>query len=244
MPKPLFLVSDVHLGAVPEETEAAFRRWLRHAAESASRLVINGDLFDFWFEYRRVVPGEHVRVLALLADVAEAGVPVMLIGGNHDWWGGDFMRRRLGVDFRREPVRLSHAGKSILVAHGDGVGRGDLGYRALKLALRSRASQWAFRWLHPDLGAWVADRVSSTRAEAERPPKRGPRRAAQLTRWAREELVRDRSLDIVALGHVHQPLLVEAEPGRYYVNSGDWVRHRTYVEIGESGEPRLHEWTR
>ena len=236
-------MSDVHLGAVPEETEAAFRRWLRHAAESASRLVINGDLFDFWFEYRRVVPGEHVRVLALLADVAEAGVPVMLIGGNHDWWGGDFMRRRLGVDFRREPVRLSHAGKSILVAHGDGVGRGDLGYRALKLALRSRASQWAFRWLHPDLGAWVADRVSSTRAEAERPSGRGPRRVAQLTQWAREALARDRSLDIVALGHVHQPLVVEVEPGRHYVNSGDWVRHRTYVEIVETGEPRLHEWT-
>lgn len=242
MPKPLFLVSDVHLGAVPAETEAAFRRWLRHAAESASRLVINGDLFDFWFEYRRVVLGEHVRALALLADVVDAGVPVMLIGGNHDWWGGDFMRNRLGVDFRPEQVRLSHAGKSILVAHGDGVGRGDLGYRAMKLVLRSRVSQWAFRWLHPDLGAWVADRVSSTRAEAEQPSGRGPRRAAQLDQWAREQLAQDQSLDIVALGHVHQPLVVEAVPGRYYVNSGDWVRHRSYVTIGESGEPALHEW--
>ncbi len=241
MSKPLFLVSDVHLGAVPPETEAAFRRWLRYAKERASRLVINGDLFDFWFEYRRVVPGEHVRVLALLAEIAETGVPVVLMGGNHDWWGGDFMQR-LGVDFRRQGARLSHGGKSILVAHGDGLGRGDLGYRMLKLVLRGRASQWAFRWLHPDVGAWLADRVSSTETDTEPPSEQSRRRAAHLTRWARERLAVDSTLDIVALGHVHQPSVLEVEPGRYYVNSGDWVRHRSYVTVGESGTPALHEW--
>lgn len=241
MSKPLFLVSDVHLGAVPPETEAAFRRWLHYARERASRLVINGDLFDFWFEYRRVVPGEHVRVLALLADIVEAGVPVVLMGGNHDWWGGEFVRR-LGVDFRREGARLSHGGKSILVAHGDGLGQGDLGYRMLKVVLRGRASQWAFRWLHPDIGAWVADRVSSTKAEAAAPSERGRQRAERLMQWARERFAVDSTLDVIALGHVHRPLVAEVEPGRYYVNSGDWVRHRSYVTISESGAPALHAW--
>ncbi len=242
MSKPVFLVSDVHLGAVPPETEAAFRRWLLYAKESAGRLVVNGDLFDFWFEYGRVVPGEHVRVLALLADIVESGVPVLLMGGNHDWWGGDFLRRRLGVDFRQEEVRLSLAGKSVLLAHGDGLGRGDLGYRLLKLVLRGRLSRRLFRWVHPDVGAWVADRVSSTKAEAAKPPKSGRDRAEFLMRWARERLRQDPSLDIVALGHVHAPVVEEVEPGRYYVNSGDWVRHRSYVVIGESGKPVLHEW--
>ena len=242
MSKPVFLVSDVHLGAVPPETEAAFRRWLVHAKESASRIVVNGDLFDFWFEYGRVVPGEHVRVLALLADIVESGVPVLLMGGNHDWWGGDFIRRGLGVDFRQDHARLSLMGKSVFVAHGDGLGRGDLGYRLLKLVLRGRLSQWLFRWLHPDVGAWIADRVSATKTETAKRVKKSAGRRAFLMRWAREQLRREPSLDIVALGHVHTPVVAEIEPGRYYVNSGDWVRHRSYVTIGESGAPVLHEW--
>lgn len=226
---------------MPPETEAAFRRWLLHAKESAGRLVVNGDLFDFWFEYGRVVPGEHVRVLALLADIAESGVPVLLMGGNHDWWGGDFMRR-LGVDFRQDHARLSLMGKSVFVAHGDGLGRGDLGYRLLKLVLRGGLSRRLFRWLHPDVGAWIADRVSSTKADASKHAGRGAGRKAFLMRWARERLRQDPSLDIVALGHVHAPVVAEVEPGRYYVNSGDWVRHRSYVTIGASGKPVLHEW--
>jgi len=161
---PVFLVSDVHLGAVPPGTEEAFRRWLRHVGESGSRLIINGDLFDFWFEYRKVVLGEHVRVLAMLADLVEAGVPVLIMGGNHDWWGGDYLRQRIGVDFRREPARIRVKGKSLLVAHGDGLGSGDLGYRILRLVLRGRFTRWLFRWLHPDLGMRIADRVSGTRA--------------------------------------------------------------------------------
>ncbi|MDE2762440.1 MAG: UDP-2,3-diacylglucosamine diphosphatase [Gemmatimonadota bacterium] len=241
--RPAFLVSDVHLGAVPPRTEEAFRRWLLHVKESGSRLIINGDLFDFWFEYGRVILSEHVRVLALLADLVESGVPVLIMGGNHDWWGGDFLRESIGVDFHREPVRIRVKGRSVLLAHGDGLGPGDPGYRILRLVLRSRVTRGLFRRLHPDLGVRIADRVSGTRAHltSGRWPG-GDERTKFLSAWASQQLDEDASLDIVALGHVHLPEVTEMAPGRFYVNSGDWVLHRSYVTIGDSGRPELHEW--
>jgi len=243
--KPVFIVSDVHLGAVPPETEQAFRRWLLHVKESGSRLIINGDLFDFWFEYRHVVLAEHVRVLAQLAELVESGVPVLLVGGNHDWWGGSFLRERIGVDFRQEPVTMRLHGKTVLLAHGDGLGAGDLGYRCLRLILRGRLTRWLFRWLHPDLGARLANRVSgttraSTGGTAANVAARD--RLAFLTAWARERLEADAGLDIVATGHAHRPAILELAPGRFYVNSGDWLVHRSYATLGESGIPVLHEW--
>ncbi len=240
---PVFIVSDVHLGAVPRETEEAFRRWLRHVRESGSRLIVNGDLFDFWFEYRRVVLSRHVRVLALLADLVESGVPVLVMGGNHDWWGGDFLRSDIGVDFRQAPARIRVKGRRMLVAHGDGLGAGDRGYRILRLVLRARPTRWLFRWIHPDLGARLAERVSSTRDQIRSGAvPAGGGRTAFLFSWAAARLKRDPSLDIVALGHGHEPVLNEVAPGRYYVNSGDWVIHRSYATIDDSGRPSLHEW--
>lgn len=240
---PVFLVSDVHLGAVPPRTEEAFRRWLLHVKASGSRLIINGDLFDFWFEYGSVIFSEHVRVLALLADLIESGIPVLIMGGNHDWWGGDFLRESIGVDFHREPVRIRVKGRSVLLAHGDGIGSGDPGYRILRLVLRSRLTRRLFRWLHPDLGVRIADRVSGTRAHVasgQGPGSDG--RSKFLSAWATEQLEGDASLDIVALGHGHLPAVTEVAPGRFYVNSGDWVVHRSYVTIDDSGRPALHEW--
>ncbi len=240
--KPVFIVSDVHLGAVPPETEQAFRRWLLHVKESGSRLIINGDLFDFWFEYRHVVLAEYVRVLAQLADLVESGVPVLLVGGNHDWWGGAFLRDRVGIDFRQESLRMRIQGKTVLLAHGDGLGAGDLGYRCLRLILRGHPTRWLFRWLHPDLGARLANRVSGTTRAPATGSAAAKGRLAFLIAWAREELEHDPGLDIVATGHAHSPVIVEVAPGRYYVNSGDWLAHRSYVTLGESGLPVLREW--
>src|SRR3712207_4283753 len=135
--KPFVITSDVHLGAVPASTERAFRAFLHHVRESASGLLINGDLFDFWFEYRTVIPREHYRVLAALADVVDAGVPVSFLGGNHDWWTGSFLRDEVGVEVLDGPVERTLGGRRVLVAHGDGVGRGDLGYRVLKRFMRN-----------------------------------------------------------------------------------------------------------
>ena len=129
-----------------------------------------------------------------------------------------------------------------LSAHGDGLGSGDLGYRMLRLLLRSRLTRFGFRWIHPDLGASIADRVSGTEERGPHHTDRNKKRGEFLEAWAREQLAADPELGIVALGHTHLPTVLEVEPGRFYVNSGDWVRNRTYVTIGTDGIPTMQEW--
>jgi UDP-2,3-diacylglucosamine hydrolase len=242
-PRPILVVSDLHLGAVPRETEAEFRGFLAHAGAHASGLLINGDLFDFWFEYRSVVPRAHYRVLAALADVVERGTRVWFVGGNHDAWGGSFLRDEVGVEVLEGPLEMTLAGRRTLVAHGDGVGAGDLRYRALKTVIRHRATVGAFRLLHPDWGSWIAGRVSTTEAKAEFSDAAAAGRARYIEAWARGELERDPALELVLAGHSHVPTVQEVAPGRYYANSGDWVHHRTYLSLtADVAAPELLSW--
>lgn len=240
MPKPVYIASDVHLGAVPLETERRFVTFLDHVAAHASRLIVNGDLFDFWFEYGEVVPGRHFRTLAALARVAEAGVPVALVGGNHDAWGGRFLRDEVGLELIEGVWRTDLAGAAALVAHGDGLGRGDLKYRMLKATIRSRAAIAAFRALHPELGMRLARAVSSTETKGHSEDA-AQSRAAFLREWARDRLAEDATLRYVVCGHAHVPESIEFEPGRLYLNAGDWIRHRSYLTIDESGA-QLRTW--
>jgi UDP-2,3-diacylglucosamine hydrolase len=242
MSKPFLIVSDVHLGAVPEETEREFRRFLDHVGAAASGLLINGDLFDFWFEYRSVVPRKHYRVLAALTDIVEAGVPITFIGGNHDGWAGDFLSHEVGMTLLDGPVELEMAGRRALVAHGDGVGEGDLGYRILRRVIRHPVTTGAFRLMHPDLGSRLADRVSSTEEKAGGSDHEKSR-AASIRRWAEEALRARPQLDLVVAGHAHAPEVVEVESGRWFVNSGDWVCHRSYLELRpDRASPLLSTW--
>lgn len=239
---PYLVVSDIHLGSVPERTERRFRRFLRFAAESASGLLINGDLFDFWFEYRTVIPRKHYRALAALADVVEAGVPVSFLGGNHDAWVGDFLEAEVGIELLEGPVEMRLAGRRALVAHGDGVGEGDWGYRMLKRLIRSPITVGAFRQLHPDWGARIADRVSRTENRVEG-AEAGRNRARFIRAWAEAELRRRPEIDLVLAGHCHVPEVTEVEPGRFYANSGDWVRNASYLLLPPGGgAPELRSW--
>lgn len=239
---PAYVTSDIHLGAVSDETEEAFRNWLRWAAERGSAIVINGDLFDFWFEYRTVIPRGYTRTLGLLGELADQGLPIHLVGGNHDWWGGSYLTDEVGLRFHRGPVELQLAGHRCLIAHGDGLGRGDLGYRILRRILRGPVTRWAFRWLHPDVGAAIARRVSRTDVRVTGEDDVPPGRAGELARWARDRLLEDPQLDAVLLGHVHRPQQVEVAPGRFYLNSGDWLQHRSFAVL-PAGEPAyLARW--
>lgn len=241
--RPFLIVSDIHLGAVPATTERAFRDFLSHAAESASGLLINGDLFDFWFEYRSVVLREHYRVLASLADAVERGLRIWFVGGNHDAWGGSFLRDEVGIELVSGPSRMEIAGRRTLVAHGDGVGSGDLKYRALKACIRHPAIVGAFRQLHPDWGSWIAGRVSTTDAKSRFSDKMAAGRARYIHEWAVTTLREDASLDLIVAGHSHVPLVEEVAPGRYYANSGDWIHHRSYLALTEgAGAPELRSW--
>jgi UDP-2,3-diacylglucosamine hydrolase len=241
MTKPDFIASDVHLGAVPRATELRFTAFLEHAGAEARTLIIAGDLFDFWFEYGEVVPGRHFRVLAVLARVVDAGVPVTLLGGNHDYWGGRFLEEEVGVRFEPNEYRTELAGRPALVVHGDGLGKGDLKYRALQALLRSRVTIGAFRALHPQLGLRIARAVSSTEAKAAA-DARQEGRDAFLVEWVAERLRAEPALGWVVCGHSHVPAVTEMEPGRYYLNAGDWVRNCTYITVAPDGVATLRRW--
>lgn len=241
--KPVYVVSDIHLGAVPAETERAFRRFLDHVAADASFLLINGDLFDFWFEYRHVVLAEHYRVLAKLRDVVEAGVPIAFVGGNHDAWGGSFLRDTVGMELHEGPVEMTLGGRRTLVAHGDGVGRGDLKYRALKKMIRNPVTVGAFRVLHPDLGRRIALMASRTEHRTAAMDQQSRGRAAYIQAWALEQMRQDPGIDLVLTGHAHVASRMEVEPGRFYVNSGDWLGTYDYVVLPPGGgAPELRVW--
>ena len=240
MKKPDYIASDAHLGAVPRERERAFLAFLEHAGSAAGTLLINGDLFDFWFEYGTVIPGKHFRVLAALAALVDAGVKVTLMGGNHDAWGGRFLREEVGVAFHTGLLRTELAGRPALIAHGDGLGKGDLRYRALKAVVRSRATIGLFRAIHPEIGLRIAQAVSRTETRQDDDALHG--RAQFLEQWARARLAEDSSLAWVVCGHAHLPACVPIAPGRHYLNAGDWIRHNSYIVITCEGEPSLHYW--
>ena len=238
---PVFIASDIHLGAVPPETERRFVAFLDHAAEHASRLIINGDLFDFWFEWGELVPARHFRTLAGLARVVEAGVPVTLVGGNHDAWGGRFLRDEVGLALIDGLWRTELGGVPALIAHGDGLGAGDLKYRMLKATIRSRFAIGGFRALHPELGMRLARAVSSTETKGHS-ESAAQGRARFLRDWAAEQLRADPSLRYVVCGHAHVPERIEVEPGRWYLNAGDWIRHNTWLSI-DAGGAQLRNWS-
>ena len=240
--QPVYLASDVHLGATPPEQESAFMAWLEHAAGEASRIVVNGDLFDFWFEYRTGPTLGYDRILAMLRAIVAGGVPITLMGGNHDWWGGRYLTDEIGVEFLKEPVVRNLAGRRTYLAHGDGLGKGDLGYLMIKPILRSPLTRWAFSMLTPAMGDRVAGRASRTDRRWTAPNARQQERAAALESWAEEKLVREPNLDLVVLGHAHVPQLREVAPGRWYANAGDWVYRRTYLVLEADRPPVLTEW--
>jgi UDP-2,3-diacylglucosamine hydrolase len=243
MPKPEFITSDVHLGAVPDRTERAFLAFLEHVGGEGRRLLIVGDLFDFWFEYGEIIQGRHFRVLSALADLVDAGVAVVLTGGNHDAWGGRFLEEHVGVEFHREHVRTEIGGRPALLAHGDGLGRGDMRYRLLKALIRSRPIVGAFRALHPEVGLKIARLASTTEGKPDAAADAATLgRARFIEEWATGRLLAEAELAWVVCGHAHLPALVEVAPGRFYVNGGDWLTHWSYATVNVDGAPALHRW--
>src|SRR5690606_29271072 len=240
MGKPFLVVSDVHLGAVPASTEASFRRFLDYARENASGLLINGDLFEFGVAYRSVIPSKHYRVLAKLADLVDAGVPVYFTGGNHDHveWGGHALEDA-GVTILEDRTVMNLAGRRALISHGDTACHGRPAFE--RRLGRSRLLAGLMRSIHPDILARIQPYTTSTRRQVRRAAAGlggGPKgHATEIETWAVEALRHDPSLDLVVAGHSHLPSRVEVGAGRYYLNAGDWITHHSFVELPDDGSP-------
>jgi UDP-2,3-diacylglucosamine hydrolase len=230
--RPAFFIADAHLGqGSPEsnrERERDLLAFFDHVGETGAALFVNGDLFDFWFEYGHAIPKRFVRVLLALESLKRHGAPVTYVGGNHDFWIGDYLRREVGIEFHDAPTPLSLQGRKVMLAHGDGLGPGDAGYKLLKGVLRARLSRFLFRWIHPDVGIPIASGTSHTSRH------HAPRRVR-----SDEELEATlgapffaSGYDAVVLGHFHRALH-RRTPERDFLILGDWIHGRSVVRLEE-----------
>jgi UDP-2,3-diacylglucosamine hydrolase len=224
---PCYIISDAHLGFAPVEVERAIVSFLRHVAGEGKALVVNGDLFEFWFEWKSVIPRRGFRALAALADVVDAGVPVLMIAGNHDCWGGDVLRRDVGVNYVFGPWRENIGPWRTHIEHGDGLRPvEDKRYRALRRVLRSPLAIRSFRWIHPDLSTPIANGSSHTsRNYAARDGGRGLRDAAARIESANSDC------DLIVFGHSHVATLERLPRGTVYGNAGSWLSGPTFLRL-------------
>jgi UDP-2,3-diacylglucosamine hydrolase len=240
LPEAVYFVSDAHLGAEvlrDPEPERRLHALLESLPGRAGTLVIGGDLFDFWFEYRTAVPRRYFGTLARLRALREAGIEIHYLTGNHDFWLGHFLADELGVRTHAGALSLEAQGRRLWIHHGDGLIGGDLGYKLLRGVLRNRASIALYGLLHPDLGIPLALRVSRW-SRGSRPEK--PLDAERL--WREIALPRfAEGYDAVVVGHFHHAH-ERHEPGRDFVLTGDWIGGSTYAVL-ENGALRLARWT-
>ena len=239
-PGAVYFIADAHLGVRSREREAVreerLHDFLRSLAGRAGRLVIAGDLFDFWFEYRAAIPRRHFATLAILRGLRESGVALTYLNGNHDFWLGRFLADEVGIETVGGPLALAAQGRRLWVHHGDGLVGGDLGYRMLRAVIRHPVSIALYGLLHPDLGIPLAHLVSrwsrQSRGESRLEPERLWREIA-MPRFAE-------GFDGVLVGHFHHAY-ERREPGREFFLLGDWITRSSYAVL-EDGAIRLEEW--
>lgn len=231
-PKKIYFASDFHLGLGSAQTslerEKRIIAWLDSIQQDAAEVFLVGDLFDVWFEYKRVVPKGFVRFLAKLAQLTDKGIPVHVFTGNHDMWMFDYLEKEVGVKIYRDGITREFQGKVFYIAHGDGLGPGDKGYKFIKRVFRSRVCQWFYARLHPNFGIWLATYFSQKgydKKETENVYLGDDKEF--LPQFCKTYLV-NHKVDYFVFGHRHMPLQKPIESS-IYINLGDWLKYNTYA---------------
>ncbi len=236
----IYFASDFHLG-IPDSKRSLVRErklieWIDQCLPDCQELYLMGDVFDFWFEYKTVVPKGYVRLLGKLAELTDRGIPVHLFTGNHDIWAFDYLHEEVGISLHRDPEIKTYNGKTFYLAHGDGLGPGDNGYKFLKKVFSNRFNQWLFRWLHPDIGARMALYFShkSRLANSIKDQKEEYRKDLEeemLYQFSRDLLKKGEKIDYFVFGHRHLPTDIHLENNSRLIILGDWLINFTYAEF-------------
>jgi UDP-2,3-diacylglucosamine hydrolase len=227
---PCHIVSDLHLGVATPAVERLFESYIASITGKVRTLVINGDLFDFWFEWKSVIPRRGFRTLAALAALRESGTEILYIAGNHDCWGGDVLEKDVGVEYSLGPWEGSIGPWRVRIEHGDGLRETeDRKYRMVRPVMRSPAAIWLFRRLHPDWATRLATGSSNaSRTYAARDGGSGLRSIGLA------QLRADPALDVVVFGHSHVAALERVGERQVFANAGSWLDAPTYIEVSDS----------
>jgi len=245
--KKIYFASDQHFG-VPNlqesrKREEKFIRWLDGIKKDAQILFLMGDLFDFWHEWKYVVPKGYIRVLGKIAELKDSGIAIYFFVGNHDLWMKNYFEEELGIPVYFEKRYYEISDKKFLLAHGDGLGPGDKGYKRMKKIFTNPLAQWAFRWLHPDIAMRIANYMSQKNkliSGVEDQKFLGEDKEF-LIQYSKEKL-KTEDIDYFVFGHRHLPLIFDLEKGAKYINLGDWIVYFTYgVYDGRSFEVKKFE---
>lgn len=230
----IYFISDFHLGVPDYESSLAREKkivhWLNTVASNASEIYILGDVFDFWFEYKHVVPKGYVRILGKLAELADSGVKLHYFTGNHDMWVFNYLPKEIGMTVYREPVQREINGKKFFIGHGDGLGPGDHGYKFIKKVFANKFCQWLFARLHPNLGIGMANfwsRKSRIATGTTDEQYLGDDKE-YLVVFAKDILKKEH-VDYFIFGHRHLALDIKVGEGSRYFNLGDWIKYNTYA---------------
>jgi UDP-2,3-diacylglucosamine hydrolase len=237
----LVLVGDAHLGRGSPEAEHAFLAFLDAVPALGDGLVVTGDLFEFWFTYHRTIPRQGTRVMAALAQLRRR-MPILMIGGNHDRWGGSFWQEQLDIEFAPHEARLTVGGRPALAIHGDGITETHWTAHVLHQILRHDATVALYRAVHPDLGMWLVDRLSGFLGDRERTVAEVDGSSRRQQEWARSRLASEPALSLVIMGHTHRAAAVNVAPGQLYVNPGAWFDGYRYALVHD-GQASLLQFT-
>lgn len=234
--KKIYFISDFHLG-VPNDKDSRKREdkivsWLNSISNDVQILYLMGDVFDYWFEYKEVVPRGYVRLLGKLAELSDAGVELHYFTGNHDMWVFDYLPKEIGLQIHRAPIQKEYNGKKFFLGHGDGLGPGDFGYKFIKKVFANKLAQWLFARVHPNTGIGLMkffSRRSRIATGTSDDVYLGDDKE-WLMIFSREVLQKEH-YDYFIFGHRHMPLDKQLSDKSRYINLGEWINHFTYAEF-------------
>jgi UDP-2,3-diacylglucosamine hydrolase len=232
--KKIYFASDFHLGVpTPESSlkrEKLICKWLDEIKHDAREVFLVGDIFDFWYEHRYTIPKGSVRLQGKVAELTDKGIPVHFFVGNHDLWMKDYFTQELGVSVHHKPITREFNGKSFFIGHGDGLGPGDNWYKLLRSIFASKACQWLYSRIHPNLSFYIAKRSSkrSRIMTGDSDEKFLGKENEWLYLYSREYL-KTHKVDYFIFGHRHLPLDLDIDGKARYLNLGDWITYNTYA---------------
>ncbi len=244
--KKTYFLSDFHLGA-PDYASSLVRekrivKFLDEIKHDASQIFILGDLFDFWYEYKKVVPKGFVRILGKLAELTDAGIEIHFFVGNHDMWMKGYFEKELNIKVYHKPEEFDLNGKNFLIGHGDGLGPGDHKYKFLKKVFRNKFSHWLFGVLHPGIGIGLADYFSrKSRAKTGNTEEQFLGEDKEWLIIFSREMLKTKHFDYFIFGHRHLPVDFKLSDATHYINLGDWIKYNSYAIFdGEKTELKFY----